>query len=102
MKTKPHTFPEPNRRASKNIFQVVFFITILFFYSSCSNNAEKTTDQAVQENQKPETVKQDTVSPPRITVLDTLADTNKPKQFFLENELAYILGGLFCLFQFLF
>ena len=85
MKKKAHTFPEPNRRASKNIFQAVLFITIFFFCFSCSNNSETNTGQAKQENKKTEIVKQDTVSPPRITVLDTLADTNKPKQFFLEK-----------------
>ncbi|MES2284883.1 MAG: two-component regulator propeller domain-containing protein [Bacteroidota bacterium] len=77
MKIKFHT--------SKIFFQSVFFITVLFLHSSCSNKSETNTEQSKQENQKSGIVKQDSVFPPLVTVIDNLPDSSKPKEFFLEK-----------------
>lgn len=70
---------------SKNIFQSVLFTLLLFLYSSCSNSPTTYTGEAKQENKNPEIAKQDTLLPPQVTVLKNLADSSKPKQFFLEK-----------------
>ncbi len=58
----------------------------MFYYSSCSNNSSENSWQENQENKNPGIVKQDTTAPPQITILENLADSSKPKEFFLEKR----------------
>ncbi len=57
----------------------------MFYYSSCSNNSSENSWQENQENKNPEIVQQDTTTPPKITILENLADSSKPKCFLLGN-----------------
>ena len=57
----------------------------MFYYSSCSNNSSENSWQENQENKNPEILKQDTTAPPKITILENLADSSMPKCFFLGN-----------------